>query len=253
MSDQQLLAKTAISQFETFMLPDLIGKCPFKLQINPNYDIAKVEAEQWLKSYGIKDVEKINKWQFPLLATLTHRTIDAKRLCTLAKYYLWVFIWDDFFDDGEFSKSPEDAQHAAELTVKVLHNPETVPKTSFTAAEMLRNVILEIKKDAPETCYKRLVRHLLEYIDAALQQVINRTSNIELNLNSYIELRRYASGVAPSFDLIKYALNLDISDEVINDATVQKLSLCCHDLILLTNVNDQLDFLALLTDFHCLF
>ena len=242
-----------MTESETFIVPDLFKDCPFVFQINPHYQIAKVEADQWLHSYGIKGIEKATKWDFPLLAAMTHSTNDVKRLSVLSNYYQWTFVFDDLFDDGEFSKSPRHARDTADLTISVLRDPETFPKTSFVLAEMLRNFLLEIKKTATGGCYRRLVEHIREYIDAAVQQVINRANDVELDINSYIELRRKTGAIECCFDLIEYDFNLDIPDEVKDDPTIRKLTHYCSDICGWANVNDQIKFLALISDTNTLF
>jgi hypothetical protein len=52
---------------ETYVLSDLIGYCPFKFQVNSHHEIAKVEADEWLKSYDIMNTDKVNRGKFDML------------------------------------------------------------------------------------------------------------------------------------------------------------------------------------------
>jgi hypothetical protein len=82
-----------------------------------------------------------------------------KRLCILVHFYQWLFIYDDFFDDGIWNRSPEDARHAADIIINVLRDPETSEKTPFAAAEILRNIMLSVKKAATKECQRRIIEH----------------------------------------------------------------------------------------------
>ncbi|CAF1145184.1 unnamed protein product [Adineta steineri] len=198
--------------------------------MNPHYETAKVAAEQWLNSYGIDNIEKVKKAQFPLLAAMGHCTADAKRLYVLANYYQWVFIYDDYFDNGKWSKSSEDARHAADLTINVLRDPETFTKTSFLPADMLRSFMLDIHETATERCQQRLVKHFQNFINAAVEQVINRSKDIDLSIDSYIKLRRQTGALSSVYDLVQYDLNLDVPDEVLHNPTMKKLALYINDI-----------------------
>jgi transcription termination factor NusB len=92
-------------------------------------------------------------------------------------------------NDVRANKSPEDARYGADIIVNVLRDPETSEKTPFAPAEMLRSIMLSAKKTATEEYQRRLIEHTEKYISSAVQQVLNRTKNIDLNIDTYLELQ----------------------------------------------------------------
>jgi hypothetical protein len=48
-----------MTELMALVLPDLIKHCPFKFQVNPYYKIAKVAADEWLKSYDKVNTDSI--------------------------------------------------------------------------------------------------------------------------------------------------------------------------------------------------
>ena len=55
--------------------------------------------------------------------------------------------------------------------------------------------------------------------------------------DDYLVLRRDNSGCRPCFDLMEYALGIDLSSAVLENPIIQTLSDCANDYIALTNVS----------------
>lgn len=74
-----------------------------------------------------------------------------------------------------------------------------------------------------------------EYLEAVVQESIDRKDHRILDVKGYIDARRRSSGVKSSFFI--YELGLDI-DEVIRHPAIQEMSLAAVDLSAFCNVSD---------------
>lgn len=67
-------------------------------------------------------------------------------------------------------------------------------------------------------------------------QAADRDSNIIPDIESYISIRRDTSGCKPVFDLIEYALRIDLPDDVVNHPIIKALNQGTNDLVTWSNV-----------------
>jgi len=87
---------------------------------------------------------------------------------------------------------------------------------------------------------KRFIATLDDYLEAVVQQAVDRGGCRVRGVQSYIDLRRDMSGVKPCFALLE--LGLDIPDEVMSHSTIEDMAMTSNDMISLINVNVS-DFL----------
>jgi hypothetical protein len=75
-----------------------------------------------------------------------------------------------------------------------------------------------------------------EYLEAVVQESIDKKDNRILDVKSYIDARRRACGMKPAYALIE--LGLDIPDEVMAHPAIQEMFIGAVDLVALCNVSD---------------
>ena len=75
-----------------------------------------------------------------------------------------------------------------------------------------------------------------EYLEAVVQESIDRKDHRILDVKSYIDARRCSSGVKPSFAILE--LGLDIPDEVMAHPAIQEMIIAAVDMSAFWNVSD---------------
>ena len=74
------------------------------------------------------------------------------------------------------------------------------------------------------------------FFEAVNTQARARDNGIVLDIESYIDLRRDTSGCKPVFDLIEYALDIELPEYVANDPIIKALNEGSNDLVTWSNV-----------------
>ena len=75
-----------------------------------------------------------------------------------------------------------------------------------------------------------------EYVEAVVQQGVDRSGRGVRSIQSYIDLRRDMGGAKPAFALLE--LGLDIPDEVMSHPTIEDMAMASNAMICLSNVSD---------------
>ena len=75
------------------------------------------------------------------------------------------------------------------------------------------------------------------FFEAVNTQARARDNGIVLDIESYIDLRRDTSGCKPVFDLIEYALDIELPEYVVNHPIIKALNEGSNDLVTWSNVS----------------
>jgi alpha-muurolene/germacrene-A/gamma-muurolene synthase len=75
------------------------------------------------------------------------------------------------------------------------------------------------------------------YFEAVNEEAVYRANGIIPDLETYINTRRDTSGCKPVFDLIEYALDLELPDCVIGHPVIEALNQGANDLVTWSNVS----------------
>ncbi|KDQ10830.1 hypothetical protein BOTBODRAFT_147563 [Botryobasidium botryosum FD-172 SS1] len=222
----------------TFMLPDILGYCPFALAVNPHLAAVSPECDAWMEASGALDDPAVAKRYrvagFNYLTALCFPEADRERFRLCCDYINALFAWDDVIDDGELRENVEGAQHAVENVMSALRDPENF-RPDCVAADMLRDFWLRARKVASPGCQERFLRTMDSYAHAASQQVINRVHHTDLDIDTYIKLRRDVSALFPVWTVVELSLGLDLPDEVAHHPVVERLGVYANDLVALCN------------------
>ncbi|KAG8917205.1 hypothetical protein FRC03_004894 [Tulasnella sp. 419] len=226
----------------TFVLPDIIGYCPFELKVNPHYRLASAESERWFDGYGIHKGQKRTDFlraNFGLLTAMSYPEANYNQLRNCCDFMNWLFAFDDLSDDGGLRENIDGMKLAAEITVKSLRDPKNF-RTTFKVGQTLQSFWLRACQTASPGTQKRFIETTDLYVQAILQQVVNRTHDQIPTIESFIQLRRDTSAVKLVFALVEYSLNLDLPDEVFEHPLIRSLEQGANDI--LTWANDMYSF-----------
>jgi hypothetical protein len=91
-------------------------------------------------------------------------------------------------------------------------------------------------RNASAQSQKRFIKTFDKYLEAVVQQAIDRNGHRIRDIKSYIDVRRDTIGAKPSFALLELAL--DIPDEVISHPAIQEMSLASIDMLCIGNVSN---------------
>lgn len=83
---------------------------------------------------------------------------------------------------------------------------------------------------------RRFLENCEGYIEAVCREATLRETDQVLNLQIYTRLRRENSGVRPSFDLIEWALGIDLPDSVFDDPIFMGVYMAAADMVCWANV-----------------
>jgi hypothetical protein len=100
---------------------------------------------------------------------------------------------------------------------------------------------IQLAKPGPQARFKETLELFFEAVN---QQARDRDAGIIADLESYIDVRRDTSGCKPVFDLIEYALYIDLPEEVITHPIIKALNQGTNDLVTWSNVSLGVDFVA---------
>ena len=89
---------------------------------------------------------------------------------------------------------------------------------------------------------ERFIKHNTQYFDAVITEADDRIKDNVMTLEQFIVERRENGGVRPFFDLIEYALKLDLPDEVFEDEALMRIENAGIDGVVWANVSTQVFF-----------
>lgn len=85
----------------------------------------------------------------------------------------------------------------------------------------------------------RFKEHLGMFFEAINKEASGRDQGIIPDLEWYIDIRRDTCGCKPVFDLIEYALDIDLPDHVIDHPVIKALNQGSNDLVTWSNVSSK--------------
>lgn len=92
-------------------------------------------------------------------------------------------------------------------------------------------------QDAGPGVQARFKESLELFFEAVNVQAADRDSDVIPDVEEYINVRRDTSGCKPVFDLIEYALRIDLPDDVVNHPVIKALNQGTNDLVTWSNVS----------------
>lgn len=95
-------------------------------------------------------------------------------------------------------------------------------------------------KDAGPRTQARFKEHVQHYFQAVSKQAHARDEGYVPDLESFIDIRRDDSACKPVFDLIEYALGIDLPDFVAEHPVIRALNNGSNDLVAWSNVRTNI-------------
>ncbi|THU84488.1 terpenoid synthase [Dendrothele bispora CBS 962.96] len=218
---------------DRFYIPDTLANWPWPRHLNPAYKEQKALSSAWLRSFNAFD-EKSQKafdlCDFNLLASLAFPLADPSRLRSGCDLMNCFFIFDEYSDVAD----PDVVRKQADIIMDAIRNPHKPrPKGEFIGGEAHRQFWELASKGATPTAQRRFVDTYQQYVDAVVQQAIDRANDHIRDVEGYFRVRRDTIGAKPSFTLLEFTM--DIPDEVMNHPIIQDLTIWCIDMLIIGN------------------
>jgi hypothetical protein len=208
---------------EHFTLPDIF--CPFPSQISPYVQEVHVHSLWWVKHFRLVQqavaLRRFSAARSAWLAARTHPCAGFRELALICDWCVWLFMFDDQFDDGALGKQPERMQPVLEHLLEVVSASAASPQGPI--AEALSDFWQRAARYTNTNWQRRFVRDLAEYFDAYLWEAHNRLQEQVPAVDAYIDQRRRTGSLATLFDLIDISQRVDLPLPVYESQELQIL------------------------------
>ncbi|MEV4315478.1 hypothetical protein [Actinocrispum sp. NPDC049592] len=202
---------------------------PFEEQISAFVDETEGHLSSWARGSGmIADEQNGVRFDSMLLGRLAARTYpmaDQRSLFTLADWMGWFFLFDDTLDDTSEGRDIRYVRPIVRALDRILHQDpirlefEGDSPVSLALADLWRRTA----RSMPASWRKRFVRNMSAYLYAYVTQAEVNTSRRALTEESYV-LHRLRSGAGfASIDLIEFAQNASLPDDLHQRPELQTL------------------------------
>ncbi|KAI0374636.1 terpenoid synthase [Pilatotrama ljubarskyi] len=228
---------TPSSRPDHFILPDLAGHCHFPLTYHPNGDAIAAESVRWLDQGCPELSPKARTALYGLqageLTAYCYPYCSDERLRVVSDFMNYLFHLDNI-SDGMMRQGTEEL---SDVVMNALWFPDRYmptggqPSTEASAGKMARDYWTRCIRDAKPGPQARFKETLELFFEAVNQQARDRDAGIIPDLESYISVRRDTSGCKPVFDLIEYAMDIDLPEFVVTHPSIKALNQGANDLV----------------------
>ncbi|WP_369183672.1 germacradienol/geosmin synthase [Streptomyces sp. Y1] len=206
---------------QPFELPSFY--VPHPARLNPHLDEARAHSTVWaremgmLEGSGIWEQADLDAHDYGLLCAYTHPDCSAEALSLVTDWYVWVFFFDDHFLDM-YKRTNDRAAGKAHLDRLPLFMPADPdaelpePENPVEAglADLWRRTVPAMGAD----WRKRFAESTRNLLDESLWELANIDAGRIANPVEYIEMRRKVGGAPWSAQLVEYAANAEVPQEV---------------------------------------
>lgn len=224
-----------------FIMPDLVGDCPFPLGRHPNADELTAESTKWLvdgcPELSSKRKEALWGLQAGLLTARCYPYCPPERMRIVADFLGYLFHLDNI-SDGMLTKETDvlaDAVMNAHWLTDKYKPTKGQPEEEISAGKLARDYWSRCMKNCKPGPAHRFKETLEQFFESVNLQAQDRDANQIPDLESFIDIRRDTSGCKSTFDLIEYAYDIDVPQEVLEHPVIEALKQGSNDLVAWSN------------------
>ncbi|OCH88150.1 terpenoid synthase [Obba rivulosa] len=238
------MSVTMLRKFPShFCLQDLtsITAPVFEFKLNPNQEKAWERTSAWFDSHSVYHGKKkagFLSHRFDSYAGMSFPDADVDHLDNCIAFFLWAFSFDDLSDEGALQSSPEGVKRGVDISLGVLHNPES-PPPEFPYAAMLHDIWRRFRATASSGACNRQ-RAVESWMWSQVEQSRNRATDEIPLVSDFIILRRRTIGGPIVEAMVEFSLDLQIPEYVWDHPILDGLSKAAIDIM--TWPNDLCSF-----------
>eukprot|EP00026_Physarum_polycephalum_P008648 Phypoly_transcript_08742.p1 GENE.Phypoly_transcript_08742~~Phypoly_transcript_08742.p1 ORF type:complete len:228 (+),score=38.89 Phypoly_transcript_08742:427-1110(+) len=164
-----------------------------------------------------------------MLASYMYPEAGPQELLFGTMYVLWLFFFDDIFDESKFLK--EECNQAAERSLHIFRTgkaPEKNAKLNFSIVQ-LEDLLLRIFAMANDLAKSsditaRFMKSCeIYFVDGAVPMENFRQMKTLPKLEEYLAVRTIDGGAAACIACFEIVAHLDLSDEIVNEPRVLRM------------------------------
>ncbi|CEL05162.1 hypothetical protein ASPCAL06281 [Aspergillus calidoustus] len=223
---------------QTVSVPNLAKLLPsWNFKIHPEYERARDEVlNPWIRRWVDDAVtcRKLQKAEFGVFAAVLCADAPFDRLCTVAKYFAWYYIWDDIFDCGALQGgSDSEISNYRQASIQYIQHqllPEhECPDLSVYPSQLQNTLVCweEVGRHIREVCSHDtrviLSKTMLEYMEAVGDANELFADGKLPSLEAYWARRDYAAGIYPGIATIPFVYGVDITPADVSNARMKAL------------------------------
>lgn len=226
---------------ERIILPAIY--CPFPSRISPYVEPVQEHSLAWVQRWHLIQKEsalrRFASARFAWLAARAHADAELEDLALICDWHVWLFLFDDQFDDGALGRQPERMQTILEeLLTIVKHSPISPPEKPI--AQALNDFWSRAITRTSLAWQERFAQHIAAYFAAYDWEARNRVQGAIPAIDAYIEHRRNSGSLPTAFDLIDIAQRVTLPSEMYNSHELQTLRRTASNVVCW--VNDLFSF-----------
>ncbi|HTK09623.1 MAG TPA: hypothetical protein VL485_20805 [Ktedonobacteraceae bacterium] len=226
---------------EHLTIPDIY--CPFPSCLNPSVEavhLHSMERVQRLRLIQQKHAfRRFSIARFAWAAARAYPDTDFTELAWVNDWLVWLFMFDDQFDDGALGAEPEAMECIMDELLNLLNaHPSTVAHCSPLASALLD--FWQRAPGATPAWQARFQQHLADYFASYLWEAANRARGHIPSIEAYIANRQQSGGLPTCFDLIELSEHMVLSPDVAASQTFGTLNLIANNVVCW--VNDLFSF-----------
>lgn len=221
----------------SIVLPKLY--CPFPSAVNKHAESLHQHTIEWVRKFNLiadeAAYQRFCQSNFALLAAYTYPKTTFTELKILGDWNVWLFILDDQFDEADMGKKPELLADLNTRLLEVLKGADTADKIGSlgVALQDIQQRMIQQKPGA--FLLNRFIYSVEECLAAAVWEATNRARNITPDVATYIKMRAITSGWQTILELININRLFELPPELLNDTSIQRLSLMANNIICWAN------------------
>ncbi|KZT64434.1 terpenoid synthase [Daedalea quercina L-15889] len=216
----------------SFILPDLIALLPFKGSFNSHFEQAAKSSSAWVDSFRAVPDRKRAFFQqagSELLCAYAYPYAGYDELRATMDLVNILFTVDEVSDE----QNGKDAYKTGRVFLNALSDPDWHDGSPL--AQMTKDFRKRLLQFNVPACYRRLLKHCEDYVNAFTMEAELRERNEVLDPESYIILRRENSAVRFCFGMFGFVLGVDLPDEIFEHPVMMRLHLAAVDMVCWSN------------------
>ena len=193
----------------------------------------------WVSSSGIIRCEQMQKrydqMDVARLAGLCYPDAPLDRLIFIAKFFTWVFLEDDVYDNGEIVHDPRQVEETFALYAEVLSGRIDGSRHGVMTTELGR-MRAELAAVMPRPWMTRFCASMEDFWFRGVlcESELRQAKRVPL-LDDYMKMRVYSIGVVPVMQLVEFASGFALPNNLVFERKLQELSWLTARIIGYTN------------------